>query len=72
MSKSLGNTINVDTLLSKYGAEVARWWVSSLAYENDIKVDLSFFDIAGDSYRKIRNTIRFLLSNINDLENKEC
>lgn len=70
MSKSLGNTINVETLLKKYGAEVARWWVSSLAYENDIKVDLSYFDVASDGYRKIRNTLRFLLSNIYDLDNK--
>ncbi len=70
MSKSVGNTINVETLLKKYGAEVARWWVSSLAYENDIKVDLSYFDVAGDGYRKIRNTIRFLLSNIDDLDGK--
>ena len=66
MSKSLGNTISVETLLSQYGAEVTRWWVSSLAFENDIKVDLSFFDVAGDAYRKIRNTLRFLLSNIHD------
>ena len=48
-----------------------RWWVSSLNYESDIKVDLSFFDQAGDSYRKIRNTIRFLLSNLYDFERKE-
>ena len=68
MSKSEGNALNVEDLLKKYGAEVCRWWVSSLAFENDIKVDLSFFDIASESYRKIRNTIRFLLSNIYDLE----
>ncbi len=66
MSKSLGNTINVQDLLKQYGAEVTRWWVSSLAYESDIKVDLSFFDVASESYRKIRNTIRFLLSNLYD------
>ncbi len=66
MSKSLGNTLNVDDLLKKYGAEVSRWWVSSLSYENDIKVDLKFFDIASEGYRKIRNTLRFLLSNLFD------
>lgn len=68
MSKSTGNALNVEDLLKKYGAEVARLWVSSLSFENDIKVDLSFFDIAGESYRKIRNTVRFLLSNINDCD----
>ena len=38
------------------------------AYDSDIKVDMSYFDQAGDSYRKIRNTIRFLLSNLYDLD----
>ncbi|MGH9465478.1 MAG: class I tRNA ligase family protein, partial [Thermoanaerobaculia bacterium] len=68
MSKSLGNTIEVEDLLSRYGADVCRWWVASLAYENDIKVDLEFFDAAGESYRKVRNTLRFLLSNLYDFE----
>jgi len=64
MSKSLGNTLDVSDILAQYGAEVTRWWVSSLNYENDIKVDISFFDTASETYRKIRNTIRFLLSNL--------
>ncbi len=66
MSKSLGNTIEVEALMKDYGADVARWWVSSLAYENDVKVDKSFFDVAGESYRKVRNTLRFMLSNLYD------
>ena len=66
MSKSLGNALNVEELLKNFGADVCRWWVSTLAYENDIKVDLSFFETAGESYRKVRNTIRFLLSNLDD------
>jgi isoleucyl-tRNA synthetase len=40
--------------------------VSSLAFENDIKVGLEFFDLAGESYRKVRNTLRFMLSNLSD------
>jgi isoleucyl-tRNA synthetase len=64
MSKSLGNTLDVSDILAQYGAEVTRWWVSSLNYENDIKVDMSFFDNASETYRKIRNTLRFLLSNL--------
>ena len=68
MSKSLGNTINVEDLLKKYGAEISRWWVSSLSFENDIKVDMSYFDQASDSYRKVRNTIRFLLSTVSDFD----
>ncbi len=66
MSKSLGNTLEVGTLLKDLGADVCRWWVASLAYENDVKVDRSFFDLAGESYRKVRNTLRFMLSNLSD------
>jgi len=66
MSKSVGNTLQVDDLLKDYGADVCRWWVSSLAFENDIKMDRTFIDTAGESYRKVRNTLRFLLSNLND------
>ncbi len=68
MSKSLGNTIEVEDLLKEVGADVARWWVSSLAYEDDVKVDMEFFRLAGESYRKVRNTIRFLLSNLDDFQ----
>jgi isoleucyl-tRNA synthetase len=56
----------VDNLLVNYGADVMRWWVSSLAYENDVKADTGFFAGAGDSYRKVRNTLRFMLSNLYD------
>ncbi|MCC6909970.1 MAG: isoleucine--tRNA ligase [Phycisphaerales bacterium] len=66
MSKSLGNTIEVEDLLKKYGADVCRWWVASINFEGDIKVDYSLFDVAGESYRKVRNTLRFLLSNLDD------
>ncbi len=66
MSKSLGNTIDVADLLKEYGADVCRWWVSSAAFENDIKMDIAFFDQASETYRKVRNTLRFLLSNLTD------
>ena len=68
MSKSGGNAIEVEDILSKYGADICRWWVSSLSYSNDIKVDWEFFDIAADEYRKIRNTVRFLLGNLSDFD----
>ena len=68
MSKSLGNTLDVDTLMERFGADVARWWVATLSYENDIKVDMSFFETAGEAYRKVRNTLRFMLSNLSDFE----
>lgn len=68
LSKSSGDS--VEDLFQKYGADVLRWWVSSLSYENDVKVDDEFFQLAGESYRKIRNTIRFLLSNLDDFDPK--
>ncbi len=68
MSKSLGNALEVDTILTQYGADIARWWVSSLNYANDIKVDPSFFKAAADEYRKVRNTVRFLLGNLGDFD----
>jgi isoleucyl-tRNA synthetase len=68
MSKSLGNALEVEDLLRDFGADACRWWVSSLAYENDIKVDREYFEVAGESYRKVRNTLRYLLSNLFDYE----
>jgi len=67
MSKSVGNAIEVNDVLDEHGADVCRWWVSSLAYENDVKMDMSFLADAGETYRKVRNTLRFLLSNLADL-----
>ncbi len=68
MSKSGGNALEVDELLKQHGADICRWWVSSLKYTNDIKVDWEFFKSAGEEYRKVRNTIRFLLGNIYDFD----
>ncbi len=67
MSKSVGNTLNVEDLMRDFGADVMRWWVCSLSYENDVKVDRRFFELAGESYRKVRNTLRFMLSNLDDV-----
>ena len=66
MSKSDGNALGIDEILKDFGADVCRWWVGSLAYDGDIKIDMSFFEVASESYRKIRNTLRFLLGNSGD------
>lgn len=66
MSKSKGNALEVEELLKDVGAEVCRWWASSVSYEGDIRLDREFFAAAGESYRKVRNTIRYLLSNLYD------
>ncbi len=68
MSKSGGNAIDVEDILKQHGADVCRWWVSTLKYSNDIKVDWEFFKVAADEYRKVRNTIRFLLGNLYDFD----
>ena len=68
MSKSLGNALNVGELLDEHGADVCRWWVSSLSYENDVRADGELFQLAGESYRKVRNTMRFLLGNLGDFD----
>ena len=68
MSKSGGNAIDVKDLLGEHGADVCRWWVAGLSYANDIKVDWEFFRLAGEVYRKVRNTIRFLLGNLGDFD----
>ena len=62
LSKSKGAALK--DLFDRYGADVLRWWVCSLAYENDVKVDEEFFKLSGESYRTIRNRLRFLLSNL--------
>lgn len=64
LSKSAGHTI--ENLFEHYGADVLRWWVCSLSYENDVKVDDEFFQLAGESYRKVRNTLRYMLMNLDD------
>ncbi|MEX2670535.1 MAG: isoleucine--tRNA ligase [Phycisphaeraceae bacterium] len=70
MSKSVGNTIEVEDLMKDLGADVCRWWVASLNTDNDIKADIDIFRHAGEEYRKVRNTIRFLLSNLQDFDVK--
>jgi len=66
MSKSLGNVISPDDILKKYGADILRIWVASSNYAEDLRIDYLILDQHADSYRKIRNTFRYLLGNIND------
>ena len=66
MSKSLGNVIAPEDILKKYGADILRIWVAASNYAEDLRIDYSILDQHSESYRKIRNTFRFLLGNIND------
>ncbi len=66
MSKSMGNVIAPEDILKKYGADILRIWVASSNYAEDLRIDYSILDQHAESYRKIRNTYRYLLGNICD------
>jgi len=66
MSKSMGNVIAPEDILKKYGADILRIWVTSSNYAEDLRIDYSILDQHAESYRKIRNTFRYLLGNIQD------
>ncbi len=67
MSKSIGNVIAPQELIDKFGAEIIRLWVSSVEYREDIRISDEILLRLVDAYRRIRNTCRYLLGNINDL-----
>ena len=66
MSKSLGNIISPEDILKKYGADILRTWVAASDYAEDLRVDYSILEQHAESYRKIRNTFRYILGNLND------
>ena len=66
MSKSTGNVIAPEDILKKYGADILRIWVASSNYAEDLRIDYYILDQHAESYRKIRNTFRYLLGNIRD------
>ena len=71
MSKSLGNTIVPETVIKQLGADILRLWVSSVDYESDVRVSMDILAQVSEVYRKIRNTMRFLLANTTDFDPKE-
>lgn len=71
MSKSLGNTILPDKVIKQMGADILRLWVSSVDYEADVRVSMDILNQVSEVYRKIRNTMRFLLANTSDFEPNE-
>ncbi len=66
MSKSAGNVISPEDILKNYGADILRAWVASSDYSEDIRIDKIILEQHAESYRKIRNTFRFILGNIKD------
>ena len=68
MSKSLGNVIPPEKIISQYGADILRLWVSSEDYRNDLKIGFDIMKQLADSYRKIRNTFKYMIGNLSDFD----
>jgi len=68
MSKSIGNVISPHDIIKNSGADILRLWVASSLYNEDIRISKETLDRLSDSYRKIRNTMRYLLGNLNDFD----
>ena len=68
MSKSLGNTVSPQQVSNKMGAEIIRLWVAATDYSGDLAIDDKILARVVDAYRRIRNTLRFLLANVSDFD----
>lgn len=70
MSKSLGNAVMPQEIVESYGADILRLWVASTDYRNDISISKTIISNLVESYRRIRNTARFLLANLSGFDPK--
>lgn len=68
MSKSKGNVVAPQDVAKKFGVEILRLWVAMSEYKSDLKISDNILKQISEQYRKLRNTFRFMLANINDLE----
>ena len=68
MSKSLGNTVVPQEVTDKLGAEIVRLWVASTDYSGDLNIDEKILARVVDTYRRVRNTLKFLLANTSDFD----
>lgn len=71
MSKSFGNVISPQEVIREFGADVLRLWVGACDYESDIRLSKEILKQLVESYRKIRNTFRYLLGNLSDFDPKK-
>lgn len=71
MSKSQGNVVAPEQIIKEFGADVLRWWVASADFKNDLAVSQGIIKQCSDSFSKVRNTIRFLLSNLYDFNQEK-
>lgn len=68
LSKSKGNYVALDKLVAQHGADILRLWVASTDYRNEVSISEEIIKRNGDAYRRIRNTARFILSNLFDFD----
>jgi len=68
MSKSVGNVVAPEEIIKKYGAEILRLWVAAQDYRDDIRISQEILSRLSESYRRIRNTCRYILGNISDFD----
>lgn len=68
MSKSKGNVVAPESVLKEYGSEILRLWVALSDYQGDLKISQNILKQSAENYRKLRNTFRIMLANINDLQ----
>ncbi|MDD4855204.1 MAG: isoleucine--tRNA ligase [Sulfuricurvum sp.] len=68
MSKSKGNVVAPDTVLKEYGSEILRLWVAMSDYQGDLKISGNILKQTAEQYRKLRNTFRIMLANLDELE----
>jgi isoleucyl-tRNA synthetase len=71
MSKSLGNTVLPQTIAEKNGADILRLWVASSDFTEDLRIGQDIIKTNVDAYRRLRNTIRFMLANLADFSERE-
>jgi isoleucyl-tRNA synthetase len=72
MSKSMGNVIPPEDIIKKFGSDIVRLWVSSEDYRNDVRIGFDMINQIADSYRKIRNTFKFIIGNIAGFNEKDA
>ncbi|HOD14689.1 MAG TPA: isoleucine--tRNA ligase [Spirochaetota bacterium] len=72
MSKSLGNVKPPEDIIKEYGADIVRLWVSSEEYRNDVRIGMNMLKQIADSYRRIRNTFKFIIGNLSDFSEKDA
>ncbi|MCX7571629.1 isoleucine--tRNA ligase [Tumebacillus sp. DT12] len=70
MSKSIGNTVDPLKVMNQYGADILRLWVASVDFRADTRVSDAILKQVAEVYRKVRNTFRYLLGNLNDFDPK--